>query len=65
MGSLGGLLSPSWSHGDQWYEHFLHGDAPMLEGVFVITHVVVIVVRIGEERVSRGKDIAGGEVRCR
>ena len=36
-------------HGDEGHEHFFHGDAAVLEGVFVVTHVVVIVVGVGEE----------------
>ena len=37
----------------------------MLEGVLVILHVVVVVVRIGKEVIACGEHIARGEVRCR
>ena len=30
-------------------QHFVHGDAAVLEGVAVVTDVIVVVVRIGEE----------------
>ena len=34
----------------------------MLERVLIILHVVVVVVRIGEEAVARGEDVGRGEV---
>ena len=38
-------------------EHFLHRDASVLEGVAIVTDVVVVVVGIGEEGVTGGKDV--------
>ena len=37
----------------------------MLEGVAIVGDVIIIVVRIGEERVAGGEDIARREVGCR
>ena len=37
----------------------------MLEGVLIVLHVVVVVVRVGEEVVAGGEHVARGEVRCR
>ena len=37
----------------------------MLEGITIVGDVIVVVVGIGEEVVTRGKDVAGGEVGCR
>ena len=37
----------------------------MLEGVLIILHVIVVVVRIGKEVVAGGEHIARGEIRCR
>ena len=34
----------------------------MLEGVFVILHVVIEVVGIGKEATSCGEDVGGGEI---
>ena len=38
-------------------QHFAHGDAAVLEGVAVITDVIVVVVRVGEEVALASKDI--------
>ena len=51
--------------GDERDEHFLHGDAAVLERVLIILHVVVVVVRIGEEAGAGGEDIGSGEVGLR
>src|SRR5690606_22404878 len=45
--------------------HFLQGDATVLEGVFIIIHVIVIVVRIGEEIIFHCKHITGGDIELR
>ena len=44
--------------GDERNEHLLHTDASMLEGVAVIGDVIVVVVRIGKERVVLREDIS-------
>lgn len=51
--------------GDERDEHFLHGDAAVLERVLIILHVVVVVVRIGEESGAGGEDVGSGEVGLR
>ena len=37
----------------------------MLESVFIVRHIVVVVVGIGKETVSRSKDIACADIGCR
>ena len=37
----------------------------MLEGVLVITYIIIVVIGIGKERITRSKHITGREVRCR
>ena len=37
----------------------------MLEGILVVLHIIVVIIRIGEETVARGKYIRGTQVRCR
>ncbi len=62
-GCLACCLSVSLAlEGDEGNEHFFHGDASVLEGVAVVTDVVVVVVGIGEEGVVLGKDVGGGDV---
>ena len=36
----------------------------MLEGVFVVTHVVVVVVGVGEEGVACGKYVCRADIGC-
>ncbi len=50
---------------DERNEHFLHRDAAVLEGILVVLHIIVVIIRIGEETVARGKYIRGTQVRCR
>ena len=47
---------------DEGHEHFFHTDASVLEGVFVVGDVIVVIVGIGKERVSAGKDVACAHV---
>ena len=49
-------------HRDKWYEHLFHADAAMLEGVLVIAHIIVVIVRVGEEIVILSKDISRADV---
>ena len=51
-------LFPSFHH-DNGDDHLFHGDAAVLEGVFVIAYVIIIVVRIGKEGIACGEHIAG------
>ena len=37
----------------------------MLEGILVVLYIIVVIIRIGEETVARGKYIRGTQVRCR
>ncbi len=46
-------------------EHFLHGDAAVLEGILIILHIMVVIIRIGKEAGTRGKDVGGRKVRLR
>lgn len=43
-------------------QHFAHRDAAVLEGVAVVTDVIVVVVRVGEEVALTGKDEGRAEV---
>lgn len=49
-------------HGHEGYQHFLHGDASMLEGVFVIRDIIIVVVGIGKKVVARDQDIACADI---
>ena len=49
-------------HSYDWYEHFFHGDATVLECVAIVAHVVVVVVGVGEEAVVGGKHVACAKV---
>ena len=49
-------------HRDQ---HFVHRNATVLEGVAVITNVIVVVVRVSEEVALPGEDICGTQVDLR
>ena len=37
----------------------------MLEGVLVVRHIIIIVVRIGEEGITVGEDIRSAQIRSR
>ena len=43
-------------------QHFVHGDAAVLEGVAVVAHIVVVVVRVSEEVALTCKDEGRAEV---
>ena len=45
-----------WGEGDEGHEHFLEGDAAVLEGACVVADVVVVVVGVGEEVFVEGVD---------
>ena len=51
-----------WLHGDDGDEHFLHRDTSVLEGIFIVLHVVVVVIGVGKEVVPIGEDILVREV---
>ena len=40
---------------NEWNDHFLQGNPPVLEGVSVITYIVIIVVRVRKKQVVFGK----------
>ncbi len=48
-----------------WYQHFAHGDAAMLEGVAIVTDVIVVVVRVGEEVALASEDVGRAQVHLR
>mgnify|MGYP006979103168 CR=1 FL=1 len=42
---------------DERNEHLFHRDAAVLEGVAVVLYVVVVVVGVSKEAITRGKDV--------
>ena len=48
--------------GNEWNHHLFHRDSAVLERIFVISHVVVVVVGIGEEIAVGGENIGGADV---
>ena len=47
---------------DEGDEHLFHRDAAVLEGIAVITDVVIVVIGVSEETVAGSKNVAGAEV---
>ena len=50
---------------NHWNQHFAHRDASVLEGVAIVTHIIVVVVRVGEEVALAGEDEGRAEVGLR
>ena len=46
-------------------EHFLKRDAAMLEGIFVVSDVIVKVIWVGKEIAAGGEDVGRGEIDSR
>ena len=47
---------------NHWNQHFVHGDAAVLEGVAIVTDVIIVIVRIGEEIALTSKDVGCTEI---
>lgn len=45
-----------WIQNREWNYHFFQRHSSMLVGISIVTYIVIVIIRIGEEQISLGKN---------